>query len=73
MADGWGRGVVVGGVAVSIVIGVGGHPAAAQTQLPEIVVNAPSPIVRARPRPAAPTSGDGSRRARGTGGPSRPS
>ena len=32
---------------------MGGSPAAAQTQeLPEIVVSAPSPIVRARPRPA---------------------
>ncbi len=39
-----------------MVLGIGGPPAPAQTrpQLPEIVVNAPSPIVRARPRPAAP-------------------
>ena len=56
MADGWGRGFLLGGVAASMVAGAGAPPAAAQTQhLPEIVVNAPSPIVRpARPRPAAP-------------------
>ena len=56
MADGWGRGIVLGGVAVSIVaVGIGDGPAAAQTEtrLPDIVVRAPSPIVRARPRPAA--------------------
>ena len=55
MVDGWGRGIVLGGVAVSMVVSAGERPAAAQTptELPEIVVNAPSPIVRARrPRPA---------------------
>lgn len=56
MVDGWGRGIALGGVAVSIVVGSGGKPALAQTQLPEIVVTAPSPIVRARPRPAARTA-----------------
>ncbi len=57
MVDGWGRGFLLSGVAAaSMVAAIGAPPAAAQTQqLPEIVVNAPSPIVRpARPRPAAP-------------------
>ncbi len=54
MVGGWGRAVVLGGVAVSVVAGLGGPPVAAQEQqLPEIVVTAPSPIARpkARPRP----------------------
>src|SRR5262245_56510555 len=58
MAGGLGRGVVVGGVVVSMAMGVAERPASAQPQeLPEIVVTAPSPIVRARPRPrpATPT------------------
>ena len=55
MADGWGGGAGISGVAVSIVVGLVALPAQAQTQqLPEIVVTAPTPIVRARPRPAAP-------------------
>ncbi|MPZ37000.1 MAG: TonB-dependent receptor [Rhizobiales bacterium] len=43
-------------MAVSVAAGPGGHPATAQEQqLPEIVVTAPSPIVRApRPRPRPP-------------------
>jgi iron complex outermembrane receptor protein len=48
--DGCGRGIVLGVVALV----AGASPGAAETaaqQLPEIVVNAPSPIVRARPRP----------------------
>jgi iron complex outermembrane receptor protein len=58
MADGWGRGFLLSGVAAaSMAAAIGAPPAAAQPQqLPEIVVNAPSPIVRpARPRPAAST------------------
>src|SRR5262245_35584579 len=57
MMERWGRGVVLGGITISMVVAFGGQPAQAQTptqELPEIVVNAPSPIVRARPRPAAP-------------------
>jgi iron complex outermembrane receptor protein len=56
MVGGWDRGFVVGGVAVSLVAGLGCPSATAQspTQLPEIVVQAPSPIVRPRPRPKAP-------------------
>src|SRR5262249_12442724 len=42
------------GMAAAIVAGSGERPAQAETQLPEIVVRAPSPIVRPRPRPAAP-------------------
>ena len=66
MADGWGRGFLLSGVAAaSMVVAMEQPPAAAQPQqLPEIVVNAPSPIVRprpARPRPAAPRPGGGDR------------
>jgi iron complex outermembrane recepter protein len=57
MMAGWlDRKVVVGGMVVALLAGPGERPANAQTQaptqLPEIVVSAPSPIVRAR-RPAA--------------------
>ena len=56
MADGWGRVVALGGVAASVAVAAGGQAAQAQTQqLPEIAVSAPSPIVRARPRPPART------------------
>jgi iron complex outermembrane receptor protein len=53
VVDGWGRSVALG--VVASVAGFAG-PATAETAtvLPDIVVTAPSPIVRARPRPAAP-------------------
>jgi len=53
MVRGRGRGVLLRGVAVSSLLTIDGA-AVAQTQLPEIVVSAPSPIVRTRPRPADP-------------------
>ena len=57
MVDGWGRGVILGSVAVSMTVAAEVRPGWTQTppeELPEIVVSAPSPIARARPRPAAP-------------------
>ena len=55
MVAGWGRGAVLGGVTASMAVGAGGQALAQgpTQELPEIVVTAPTPIVRARPRPAA--------------------
>ena len=66
MAGGWVRAFLLSGVAAaSAVAAVGAPPAAAQTQqLPEIVVNAPSPIVAAgpaTPRTPRPRGGDRAR------------
>src|SRR5262245_26695201 len=55
MTDGWKGSAALGGaVSVLAISAVLGTPtiAEAQQELPEIVVTAPSPIVRARPRPA---------------------
>ena len=52
--DGWGRGIVSGGRWHRWPALPAPRWRRQPPQLPEIVVNAPSPIVRARPRPAAP-------------------
>ncbi len=44
---------VLGGVALAALL-CAGETASAQTELPEIIVEAPSPVVRARPRTARP-------------------